>query len=374
MYGPAGTGKSAIAQTVAELCHKSQSLGASYFFTKGSTGASPPLFSTLAHQLMLVVPGLDDHIWATICEDGTVFKKSMGEQLDRLIVQPFQKLITKPSRVTIIIDGLDECENAVIQTDIIQLILSIGIHSPPLQFLITSRPEPKIRRVFESYVNIPLVHLPLDGSLNPDRDIRHFLCHEFERIYQQSVELGMPTASQLPWPSAEAINELVVKSSGHFIYAATVINFVQEEHAHPMEQLNAILQITSESTTPSTEAQGIFAQSIAFQDLDGLYLHILRKYRNKMGLARILRAIMHFGDNALAGYLETIFRLTPGTVRIMLGGLHSIIDVRDTGALQFSHASFNDFLADPERSREFHYDTSRFEAELACACMRLVLS
>ncbi|KAF8870673.1 hypothetical protein BD779DRAFT_519435 [Infundibulicybe gibba] len=381
MYGPAGTGKSAVAQTVAELLHQSRTLGASYFFAKGSTGDA--FFSTLAYQLMLVIPGLDEHVWAMICDDPTVFKKSMDEQLDRLIVQPYLKFDTKPARVVVIIDGLDECNNTVIQTDIIRLILAAGI-SLPLQFLITSRPEPELRRAFESCLAPSSVHLPLDKSVDPDRDIRHFLCSEFKRVYQESVEIGMLPAPQLPWPSTKDLDQLVYKSSGHFIYAATVVKFVQEDHAHPIERLSAVLQISSESTR-STTTQSNLAHSAAFQALDRLYLDVLRKYRNRVELAQILHAIMYF-DHVIwfrncsavldqVGDLETVFGLTSGKVHTTLGGLHSLIDVPKGSHLpRFLHASFTDFLMNPKRSHEFYFDTNTFEDKLAYAYTRLVLA
>ncbi|KAF8873728.1 hypothetical protein BD779DRAFT_1414696, partial [Infundibulicybe gibba] len=227
LHGPAGTGKSAISQAVAEQCHRDQTLGASYFFTRGSTSGPPPLFSTLAYQLMKAVPDLDGHLWEMIREDQTVFQRSMSEQLDKLIVRPFLKLTNRPTHIVIIIDGLDECDNTTVQGEIVRLILDVQARSLPLRFLIASRPEPDIRRSFESPSPLypPPVHLPLDASLNPERDIRHFLCKELGRIYKESVDDGMLAVPQTMWPPPEAVDQLVSKSSGHFIYASTVVKF-----------------------------------------------------------------------------------------------------------------------------------------------------
>ncbi|KAF8872375.1 hypothetical protein BD779DRAFT_1381833, partial [Infundibulicybe gibba] len=229
LHGPAGTGKSAIAQTFAEQCHQDGTLGASYFFTKGSTNGlargPPPLFSTIAYQLMSVFPGLDDHLLAVIHADRTIFKRSLSAQLDKLIVQPLLTLASTSAPTVVIVDGLDECDGDSTQGEIVQLILGLEHHLLPILFLISSRPEPVIRRAFESFPRPSLARLPLDKTLYPDRDIHHFLVNEFERIYQQSVKMGMPPVSRLPWPSPEDIGTLVCKSSGHFVYAATVIRF-----------------------------------------------------------------------------------------------------------------------------------------------------
>ncbi|KAF8873733.1 hypothetical protein BD779DRAFT_283447 [Infundibulicybe gibba] len=374
LHGPAGTGKTAIAQTFSENCHRDGTLGATYFFTKGSTRnparGPPPLFSTLSYQLMSVFPGLDEHLWAVIRADRMIFEKSLSTQIDKLIVRPLLKLAGNAAPAIVIIDGLDECEDAPTQEEIARLILGLERYSLPLLFLVSSRPEPEIRRVFDSSSRSSITRLPLDKTLHPDHDIRHFLYKEFERIY---VEMGRPPVSQLSWPSDKDIEKLVCKSSGHFIYAATVVRFAQEDHAHPMDQLDAILQIPSESAS-SSATKSIFADSIAFRELDELYLHILRKYRNRAELARILRGLMYFSHCALSD-IETILNLRSGRVRIMLTGLHSIVDVPTGDELPKNlHASFNDFLADPERSQEFYLNPCRFNADLACSYARLVVA
>ncbi|KAF8870679.1 hypothetical protein BD779DRAFT_1721804 [Infundibulicybe gibba] len=382
LNGPAGAGKSVIAYTVAEQCRLDGTLGATYFFAKGSTSGpvrgAPPLFSTLAYQLMLVFPGMDEHLWAVIHADPMIFERSLSVQLEKFIIQPFLKLARTPwsASAVVIIDGLDECDGDRIQGEIVRLILGLKQDSLPLLFLISSRPEPVIRRAFESSPRPSLTRLPLDRSLESDNDIRRFLRSEFKRI---CAETGIPPVSphsKLPWPSAEDIEVLVCKSSGHFIYAATVIKFIQEDHAHPMDRLDAILKIQSEFTS-SSAPKGIFTDSTAFQELDGLYLHILRKYRNRAELARVLGAIMHFGylRATSPSFIESIFSLRPRSVHITLAGVHSIINVpADDGKLRFLHASFNDFLNDPERSHEFCMDTSHLNAELACAYMRLIVA
>ncbi|KAF8872264.1 hypothetical protein BD779DRAFT_1652546, partial [Infundibulicybe gibba] len=132
LHGPAGTGKSSIAYTIAEQCRSDGTLGATYFFIRGTTSGPPPFFPTLAFQLTLAVPDLRDPLWAMLCEDPTIFDRSMSEQLDKLIVRPFLRLARRPARVVIVIDGLDECDctgGAAIQAEIARLVLGLGEHS-----------------------------------------------------------------------------------------------------------------------------------------------------------------------------------------------------------------------------------------------------
>ena len=68
LYGPAGAGKTAICQAIAEfLCSTSgsgQIFGGSFFFSRGKKGRDEGhyLFSTIAYQLALKVPGLRQHV------------------------------------------------------------------------------------------------------------------------------------------------------------------------------------------------------------------------------------------------------------------------------------------------------------------------
>jgi hypothetical protein len=45
------------------------------------------------------------------------------------------------------------------------------------------------------------------------------------------------------WPTPDALDRLVAKSSGIFIYATTVIRFVDDEYCHPNDQLESVLAL-----------------------------------------------------------------------------------------------------------------------------------
>jgi hypothetical protein len=53
--------------------------------------------------------------------------------------------------------------------------------------------------------------------------------------------------------------------------------------------------------------------------------------------------------------IEHLLELQPGDVRLILRGLHSVLDI-DSGSIFVHHASFRDFLRDQRRSSIFHVD------------------
>src|SRR6266567_7584337 len=147
VYGPAGAGKSAIAQTIAEMCEKEMVLLASFFFSRNDPSRSNvrPLIATIAYQITLNIPDVRDAILGAIERDPLIFSKSLSVQLKSLIAEPLQPLVeagffNEPtSRRLVIIDGLDECSEPKIQQNIVEVLANAQRqHGLPLIFLFAS--------------------------------------------------------------------------------------------------------------------------------------------------------------------------------------------------------------------------------------------
>ncbi|KAJ7840243.1 hypothetical protein B0H13DRAFT_1488992, partial [Mycena leptocephala] len=137
----------------------------------------------------------------------------------------------------IVIDGLDECADRKFQQQILHLwIAAIRIHQLPIRLLIVSRPEPHIREVFETDETFAICrHLDLPANKSAYDDIRTYFCDEFSRIHSEYSLRGIDLGTA--WPDPEAVDQLVTKSSGIFIYATTVIRFIDDEYSHPVDRL-----------------------------------------------------------------------------------------------------------------------------------------
>ena len=123
VYGPAGSGKSAIAQTIAKMCEEEMILLASFFFSRNDPSRSTvkPLTATIAYQISLNLPDVRDAILRAIERDPLIFSKSPAVRVKSLIVAPLQQLadagfFNEPtSHRLVIIDGLDECFDPKVQ-------------------------------------------------------------------------------------------------------------------------------------------------------------------------------------------------------------------------------------------------------------------
>jgi NACHT domain len=161
LYGPAGAGKSAIAQTIAELCANLGLLVASFFFFRTSTSRNNEkrLVASIAYQLALSILETRPFIESAIHLDPSIFDKSVETQLEALVTVPLEKArsATTPAIADnwprlILIDALDECNGTSIQRSIIHALSTALLrHRVPLILFVTSRPEPHIRSAFNAF-------------------------------------------------------------------------------------------------------------------------------------------------------------------------------------------------------------------------------
>src|SRR5258705_597267 len=268
--GVAGTGKSTIAQTVANHFEESKKLGGSFFCSRDNADCSNLnlIFLTIAYQLSSFNPMFKKCLSEAMGMDADVQYALPSRQLKKLIVEPLGAIMCDEGfpPCIIVIDALDECkDNNSISTILSALADSAG-DLFPLKFFITSRPVVNIINGFSETrlikdTNALVLHsIPSDIS---DKDIHIYLEKRLSRI-KRSFKL------RSSWPSQENINSLVKQSSGLFIFAATAANFIEDRNTHDPEgqlvRLMSMTYIMSSKGPPSPHSQ-----------LDMLYLQVLRE-------------------------------------------------------------------------------------------------
>jgi len=361
LYGGAGAGKSALAQTLAEKFKANEDLAASFFFFKVDVNRNDGnrLIPTLALQLVQSFRELSPFLEAKILRDPDLFKKSRQTQMLDLLVEPLIRLslqetnglqsnaALKSHPRLVVIDGLDECLDPNIQCDLLRIIARTIPHLPyPLRFLITSRPESHITHAFEhDFGEVSRYNLSDDSDA--ETDIRYFLEREFAGIRRTH-----PLRQYLPaqWPRQDDISSLVERSSEHFIYAATVIRFIQSRQYRPDDRLEIIL------LKQSCEEDRPYAQ------LDSLYKLIFLEIQNPGQLKKIHVALgIMYLRSLKSGLLaspqwtsdrhaiEVLLELRPGDVVLLFDPLLSLVKF-EKGDIRIFHKSLFDYFIDPSRS------------------------
>ncbi|PPQ82039.1 hypothetical protein CVT25_014587, partial [Psilocybe cyanescens] len=268
-----------------------------------------------------------------------------------------------------IIDGLDECNGAHVQNTILNTIsnvLQCHRSALPFRFFIASRIE---YHLTTSFSVAPLqgltFRLALNDTFQPDDDIWLYLTDSFCDIRKTHI---MRTHLPDSWPSEADIVNLVAKSSGQFIYAATVIRYVSSPRHNPLNRLKVIHGLLPVNNDRP------------YAQLDALYLNILSDVEDVEAVLRILGVAIVLSNNTgdfvepLRVYeLEEFMQLTPGAVELLLIDVLSVVDASDNNKpIKFLHASFGDFLVDSTRSCQFFINPSKRHEEAAHFCISAI--
>ncbi|KAJ7289460.1 hypothetical protein C8J57DRAFT_1628366 [Mycena rebaudengoi] len=366
LYGSAGAGKSAIAQEFAGRCHKDGRLGGSFFFKRGHAqrGTWHGLLATLAYQLAMFSPELRAAIEQVMETDKLLVGRSLSEQFNRLFIAALEQTPSLHLAPVIVIDGLDECKDHRIQVQLLRLLIgAIREQQLPVRLLIVSRPEPHLRDILANTLDI-CRHLSVSADESAYEDIRTYLRDEFTRIQREHFVSGM--ILEEPWPPQDALNYLVRQSSGMFIYAKTVIHFVDDEYFHPSDRLESVLRLEPQSTAP----------------LDDLYTEIISSASRHPMLLRVLHAALVQREPWLEPEeIDLLLALSPGTACLCLRGLHSVLKISPLSRPRLGrkpvdvlHASLRDYFCDLSRSGAWCLSIPTFDSVLAHQALQILAS
>ena len=369
LNGLAGTGKSTIAQTFAQMVANDGTLGASFFCSRDYLDRKElkNIFPTLSYQLACRYPAFRSEIIQAIKRDPSVAQNSLISQLEDLIVGPLSS--TKLSCL-IIVDALDECVDDQPASAILSVLGRFVKKLPSVKFFITGRPEPRIRSGFrlpllEPLTQVFLLHEVELSSVN--EDIRLYLEEKLAAVAKRRSDFDLID----PWPCDEDLRMLTRKSSGLFIFASTLARFIESEHHEPNERLQLI--ITAPDSTVHEGRAGV----------DPLYTHVflhafpdvkedtvLASLRKVLGT--VVLAFNPLSRKQIAGILD----IKPSLITATLRHLHSVLLVpqEDSKEIRIFHKSFPDFLQDPGRcsDQRFFISSPVYHADMALGCLELL--
>ncbi|KAF9448250.1 hypothetical protein P691DRAFT_801075 [Macrolepiota fuliginosa MF-IS2] len=362
LHGPAGVGKSAVAQTFAEECQAERCLGGAFFFSR-LKGFDKPLqvVPTFAYQLAVNLPGYKAALGQLLANDPAVLQKAMHIQFRKLIIEPFSMMSSNSSSAlqrpyVMILDGLDECEGESAQCEIIEMISEVTrLRSDlPLLWLICSRSESHLKMAFsraDFMINRGQEELVIDRETRDDVD--RYLRDGFQKIRAKYEDV----ITSESWPDDHSISRVQQIASGLFILASSALEYVQDPgYANPEGQLRSLLSFFEGRSPLATNP---------LTSLDLLYTHALSTVPDHaLPIAlRIIRVLIHLHRSFrlwpmmkdICGFL----RLDKNTAYSSLRKLHSVLRIPTPekflpGRLGFYHLSFLDFLLNPVRSGKFH--------------------
>ncbi|KAJ5633196.1 hypothetical protein N7490_009535 [Penicillium lividum] len=367
LNGMAGMGKSTISRTVAKALKDTNHLGASFFFQRGEEdrGNAKKFFPTLTTQLIRRFPGLRSRVQRTLREDPEVGSKSLGEQFDKLILQPLLDLDNLGQQIEtaiIVIDALDECDHDNDSRIIIRLLSRLKESKAVcLRVFLTSRPELPIRLGFSEIANHDLQGLVLHEISEEvtQGDILLFLKNRFATIRRdRKISDG--------WPADDIIQELAAMSVPLFISAATICRYIEHSKWDPTRRLTELLQDQARYTDRMDKTYlPILEQHVDDQDSNHLEKQqLLQEFQDMIGVIIILAHPLSV--NTLSLLLDVV----PDRISNRLNSFQSVLSVptdRDL-PVRTLHLSFRDFLV---RSKgRFGVDEPSKHGDIMLYCLR----
>jgi len=371
LNGLAGTGKTTIAQTIAERVFAGGQLGASFFCSRDFEDRSSlqHIFPTLAVQLARKYPEVRSIIVPLVRSDPGITQESLYNQMNKLIVRPLRECAIS---TVIIIDALDECQDDEPASAILSVLGQFVSQIPKVKFFLTGRPEPRIQAGFRLALLAEVTDVFILHHVEPslvNSDILLFLKQSF-------LDLACHQHGLDGWPTKEQLDLLCERAAGFFVYAVATVKFVNYKNNSPKEQLERLLQ-TPQSTV--YEGKTKFKPNTT---LDSLYMSILQDAFGDDDLEddqigrSVLGAVVLVTNPLSPSSIATILGF--GTVGIFrrLSSVHSLLILQEDvdSPVRPFHKSFPDFIVDPARctNKRFHISPPIHHSELLLGCLRLM--
>ncbi|CAE6472679.1 unnamed protein product [Rhizoctonia solani] len=357
--GMAGTGKTTIAYSLCQQLDTGESrlLCASFFCSRllpecRSVGRIIP---SIAYQIAQCSRPFRYALSKAIEQNPDAHTRSAGLQFDLLIVQPLSDtrvMEAFPTNMIVVIDALDECEDTKSTQQILEVLLtkSKGL---PIKFAVSSRPEAAIRHQMEkngTWGDARVVLHELDTG-EVQTDIKTYLKAELAPIKPSDME----------------VKKLAERAGVLFIYAAIVIRYVGYDDfgRNPRARLSAVLGMSGKQGTAQTEEIDQLYGAILEAAISDRRLEPTERDDMKLVLHTLVCAQAPLTVNTVNGLLKLN---DVGRIHAALRPLWSVLHVMGPEmTVTTLHASFPDYLTNPERSGNtpWHCDAATHHGLLA---------
>ena len=364
LTGLAGSGKSAIARSIAQSCSEKNILLSSFFFDKEVSGKDNPkaLISTIAYDLGKADTGVAREISAVLeSKDGRCLiskDASILWQFDEMLLKGCHGFSATRAFV-IIIDALDEGYT----DDLIQLLGSKIDRLPKgFRLVVTSQPDNHVLSMLSKKAHVQTEGIDLEAEANWT-DLRKYVEHRAKLLVEQHEWLGEG------WPRKEILDKFVEKAEGLFLWVSTIFDYLSTV-VDPSKMIDTFMSTTS----------GISAE----EKMNNTYRQILERcnwkdpdfiegYRRFMGAIMAARtplsakALHSLHDEATHVPITTI--LNP--LRCLLSGLGT-----ESRPIRILHQSLRDFITvrarDLPDSQKYYLDVKEHSGRLALLCLNVM--
>lgn len=256
LVGGVGTGKTAVANSVASLCHDADILASSFFFDRSVAGLdSRDLISTLVFDLASKFPQYASTVGSILEREPALASSPSAErQLRDLVIKPFA-IRPPPHRAVIVIDALD----AGATDGFVKALWELVPRLPHvMRIFVTTRPDPQLLP-FKPHTRVEVFRVDIKGESNL-RNVEIYSRHQLSYVAAQRELSG--------WPGAELESKFIEMAGASFLWVHSVTQFLANRYtSEPEVKLRAILE----------DRRAVFIG----EQMDDLYYNILESFPDK---------------------------------------------------------------------------------------------
>ena len=371
LNGLAGTGKSTIAQTIAERVFSNGQLGGSFFCSRDFEDRRnlQLIFPTLAVQLARKYAKFRSILIPSIQSDPGIIDESLYHQMEKLIVQPLRE---SGISTVIVIDALDECKDDEPASAILSVLGQFVSEVPKVKLFLTGRPERQMHEGFRLLQMAKAMEMLVLHEVKPNqvgKDVRLLFRHSF-------LELTGRWHGLDGWPTESQLDLLCERAAGLFVYAVATIKFISHRNNSPKEQLDRLLESSKSSIC---EGKIELRENIT---LDSLYMSILQEAfshddpEDDPRIRSVIGAVILAANPLSPSTIATLLGFSAESTFSRLSSIHSLLILQEdiNHHVQSFHKSFPDFIVDPNRctNQRFCVSPPDHHSELLIGCLELM--
>ena len=356
IYGSPGIGKTSLAHSICSHLYMRWQLAGAFFCRRDDPNLSEPIniLPTLIIKLAEKFPPFRKIVANHLRSHPNLTPESMEGSL---FLDFLDKLPHGPNKsLVFVIDAFDECGNSGSRPRLLTLLTRAAASTSWLKFIITSRPEVDIQRVFDGLNQSSYLRCDLAEDQEASHDLRTFAQSEFGLVARQ---WGLSP----PWPEESLLDKIISQANGLFIFIKTFA-LALEHFPEPTDFLKA---------TPEEAGDGL-------KTLHALYSNILNsriarcnaEFQRVIGvllLAAPYRALCEEAIAELAG-------VGPNLVKKWVKDLSPLLyrDERTNGGIRVRHLSISEFLVSDDCPCDYRINLRDASVNLGIACLTKMVS
>ncbi|KAJ7035859.1 hypothetical protein C8F04DRAFT_1394509, partial [Mycena alexandri] len=373
--GIAGSGKSTLSSTLVDnLRKKGTPVTAQFFISRNIPETVKPnkIIPTIAQQLAESSPAAAHSIHGTL-KGG--FPPSQKEQVEKLLLAPIWELSKSRNAVIILIDALDELENA--SKSVLEILESIAPKNCDLpqnvRFLVTSRPEHWADISNSKTLELAVFKQHPLSTESSREEVNNLITTRMKDITPKQV--GWEN-----WPPPEELQKLCNKADGLFHYAATALHWIEGEISQygTASRQQVFEKFTQMGIGQLEDLYRVILTS--FENIDGSAQDADRRASQLRGFQHVIGTILVLDEPLTICQIIALLANIPEDnfdVAKFLQRFHSVLIPGTTTSFEEAtpqmHKSFRDYIMDGHPPKEFRILTGHAHFVTARSCLEVIV-